>query len=258
MPTCLFELIVQNIMSPVAVQLTTYSNAGSNDATYADSLISRKSYARDFSLRSRSGSSEEIMVASLKERNATVVSNKFMIKAKRSMSIRSAATTPTFLRLRRPSDVNRPPSPSLPSPVVDRLRRQRSDSTAHKFVKTAGVLLRFKSVPNPQGVGNDPSVLRATSAGSAPSKLPSTQTRPARSPTASHGRPQKVEQLSKPRRQKSFATSGDVEIQDEDEDPEEDEVAKESRLLVSRMNRRWILEECRCPYDKKQLGVCVM
>ncbi|KAK0203878.1 hypothetical protein DFS33DRAFT_838646 [Desarmillaria ectypa] len=245
-------------MLPAAFQLAP-SHIRSDDATYADSLTSRTSSVRAYHLRSMSVSSDKTMVASPEQRNVKLASTKFRIKAQRSMSIRSAATVPTFLRLKRSSNVDRLPSPSLPSPVVDRLPRQRTDSTARKFAKTAGVLLRLKSVTKAQGagVGNDSGVPSGSPAAFVqtlhPGGLP-LKTCPSRSYIASHGCP-KVEQPPKLRRSKSFAAFVDVEVE---EDSEEDEVAKETRLLVAAMNRRWILQECQCPYDKRQLRTCVI
>ncbi|KAK0192462.1 hypothetical protein F5146DRAFT_504234 [Armillaria mellea] len=239
-------------MSPATSQLTP-SHILSQDATYADSLISPKSSMRSYHLRSMSGSSDETMV---EEPKVKVASNKFRIKAQRSLSIRSAATTPAFLRLKHSSDVNRPPSPSLPSPIVDGFRRQRSDSAARKFVKTAGVLLRLKSVPKGQGEGNESNDLPSATTVSAQTvespKLP-LKTRSSRAHTASHVRP-KIDRPLNLRRPNSFTAFIDVEVE---EDSEEDEVAKETRLLVAAMNRRWILHECQCPYDKKELKACV-
>ncbi|KAK0219887.1 hypothetical protein IW262DRAFT_986982 [Armillaria fumosa] len=242
-------------MSSVAPQLTP-SHILSDDATYADSLSSCTSSVRSYRLRSMSGSSDETMVASPEELNVKVASHKFRIKAQRSLSIRSAATTPAFLRLKRSSDVDRPASPSLPSPGVDGFRRQRSDSAARKFVKTAGVLLRLKSVPKGQGEGNESNdLLTATtiSAQTVDSPKPPSKTRSSRAHTASHVRP-RIDRPLNLRRPSSFTAFVDVEVE---EDSEEDEVAKESRLLVAAMNRRWILQECQCPYDKKELKACV-
>lgn len=243
-------------MSPATSQLTP-THILSDDATDAESLSSRTSSVRSYHLRSMSGSSDETMIAFPEEPKVKVASNKFRIKAQRSLSIRSAATTPAFLRLKRSLDVDRPPSPSLPSPVVDGIRRQRADSAARKFAKTAGVLLRLKSVPKGQGEGNESNDLPTATTVSAQTvdspKLPS-KTRSSRSHTASHVRP-KIDRPLNLRRPNSFTAFVDVEVE---EDSEEDEVAKETRLLVAAMNRRWILQECQCPYDKKELKACVV
>ncbi|KAK0489563.1 hypothetical protein EDD18DRAFT_1189895 [Armillaria luteobubalina] len=243
-------------MSPAAPQLTP-SYILSDDATSTDSLSSRTSSVRSYHLRSMSGSSDETTVASPEELNVKVASHKFRIKAQRSLSIRSAATTPAFLHLKRSSDADRPPSPSLPSPVVDEFRRQRSDSAARKFVKTAGVLLRLKSVPKGQGEGNESNDLPTATTVSAKTvdspKLP-LKTRSSRAHTASHVCP-RVDRPLNLRRPSSFTAFVDVEV--EEDSSEEDEVAKESRLLVAAINRRWILQECQCPHDKKELKACV-
>ncbi|KAK0473700.1 hypothetical protein IW261DRAFT_672970 [Armillaria novae-zelandiae] len=249
------ELIVENTMSPAASQLTP-SHILSDDATYADSLSSRTSSVRGYHHHSMSGSSDETMVTSPEELNVKVASNKFRIKAQRSLSIRSAATTPAFLRLKRSSDVDRPPSPSLPSPVSDGFRRQRSDSAARKFVKTAGVLLRLKSVPKGQGEGNesnDPTAAAISAQTVDSPKLP-LKTRSSRTHTASHVCP-KIDRPLNLRRPNSFTAFVDIEVE---EDSEEDEVAKEARLVVAKLNRRWIRQECQCPYDKKELKACVV
>ncbi|KAK0454119.1 uncharacterized protein EV420DRAFT_1765926 [Desarmillaria tabescens] len=225
-------------MSPAASQLT-HPHVRSNGATYADSLSSRTSSVRGFHLRSMSGSSDETMVESPEERNVKVASNRFRIKAQRSLSIRSAATAPSFLRLKRSSNVDRPPSPALPSPVIDRLTRQRADSTTRKARETTPTVLPAAPMAPAQ-------MVRV--------KELSSITRTSRSRTESHGSP-KIGTPSKLRRPKSFAAFVDVEVE---EDSEEDEVAKETRLLVAAMNRRWILQECQCPYDKQQLKACVM